>query len=153
MRPSVTNTTTHTPPHTGGKGMCPDTQHILTQKIFFKEERCSRPLYSSHTPHPPPPTTTNSDQQTVSHKQEQPPTHHTTTVMQPAGTMCCPRHPTVHQQFTNVWNYSSYTTIHPTSISPARYVSTWIFHTTVAAPRSGTQPLSTHNCGPQNKAP
>ena len=75
MRPSVTNTTTHTPPHTGGKGMCPDTQHILTQKIFFKEERCSRPLYSSHTPHPPPPTTTNSDQQTVSPKQEQPPTH------------------------------------------------------------------------------
>ena len=58
MRPSVTNTTTHTPPHTGGKGMCPDTQHILTQKIFFKEERCSRPLYSSHTPHPPPTTTT-----------------------------------------------------------------------------------------------
>ena len=141
MRPSVTNTTTHTPPHTGGKGMCPDTQHILTQKIFFKEERCSRPLYSSHTPHPPPPTTTNSDQQTVSPKQEQPPTHHTTTVMQPAGTMCCPRHPTVHQQLSTMLGiYGSYTTIHPTGISPARYVSTWIFHTTVAAPRSGTQP-------------
>ena len=133
--------------------MRPDTQHILTQKIFFKEERCSRPLYSSHTPHPPPPTTTNSDQQTVSHKQEQPPTHHTTTVMQPAGTMCCPRHPTVHQQFINVWNYRSVSPAHSTGISPARYVSTWIFHKTVAAPRSGTQPPKTHNCEPQNKAP
>ena len=135
--------------------MCPDTQHILTQKIFFKEERCSRPLYSSHTPHPPPPTTTNSDQQTVSPKQEQPPTHHTTTVMQPAGTMCCPRHPTVHQQSCLVIN-GSCKPIHTTpEILIFRYgcMSTWIFHTTVAAPRSGTQPPKTHNCGPQNKAP
>jgi len=136
MRPSVTNTTTHTPPHTGGKGMCPDTQHILTQKIFFKEERCSRPLYSSHTPHPPPPTTTNSDQQTVSPKQEQPPTHFR---------MQAPCAAPDTQQCTNNYQQCLEFTVrirpftrpasHQPGMCPPGY-----FTTTVAAPRSGTQP-------------
>ena len=151
MRPSVTNTTTHTPPHTGGKGMCPDTQHILTQKIFFKEERCSRPLYSSHTPHPPPPTTTNSDQQTVSPKQEQPPTHtnnhvrrhHVLPQTPNSAPMTIKR---LELQF--VYNHSP-----DQHLTSQVCVHLDISQKTVAAPHTGTQPPKTHNCEPQIKTP
>ena len=128
------------------------TTHTHTKNILQRRKMLASTIQFSHTT----PTTTNhhtnSDQQTVSPKQEQPPTHHTTTVMQPAGTMCCPRHPTVHQQFINVWNYRSVSPAHSTGIVPARCASTWIFHTTVAAPRSGTQPLTPTTVG-KIKAP
>ena len=123
------------------------TTHTHTKNILQRRKMLASTIQFSHTT----PTTTNhhtnSDQQTVSHKQEQPPTHNPC-----AGTMCCPRHPTVHQQLQNVWNYRSVSPAHSTGIVPARYVSTWIFHTTVAAPRSGTQPLTPTTVG-KIKAP
>ena len=100
MRPSVTNTTTHTP-HKNAGHASGYTTHTHTKNILQRRKMLASTIQFSHTT----PTTTNhhtnSDQQTVSHKQEQPPTHNPC-----AGTMCCPRHPTVHQQFIHVWNYS-----------------------------------------------
>ena len=124
------------------------TTHTHTKNILQRRKMLASTIQFSHTT----PTTTNhhtnSDQQTVSPKQEQPPTHFR---------MQAPCAAPDTQQCTNdnktFGIYGSHITIHPTGISPARYVSTWIFHTTVAAPRSGTQPPKTHNCGPQNKAP
>ena len=119
------------------------TTHTHTKNILQRRKMLASTIQFSHTT----PTTTNhtnSDQQTVSHKQEQPPTH-----IPCAGTMCCPRHPTVHQQFINVWNYRSVSPAHSTGIVPARCASTWIFHTTVAAPPSGTQPLTPTTVGTQ----
>ena len=151
MRPSVTNTTTHTP-HKNAGHASGYTTHTHTKNILQRRKMLASTIQFSHTT----PTTTNhtnSDQQTVSPKPEQPPTHHTTTVMQPAGTMCCPRHPTVHQQFINVWNLR-FVYNH----SPDRHLTSQVcvhldISQTVAAPRSGTQPPKTQNCGPQNKAP
>ena len=60
-----------------------DTQTIKVQTPKHKKERYSRPLYSSHTTQPP--HTTNHNHVTDSRKG-------------PTGTtLCCPRHPTVHQ--------------------------------------------------------
>ena len=105
------------------------TTHTHTKNILQRRKMLASTIQFSHTT----PTTTNhtnSDQQTVSHKQEQPPTHHTTTVTQPAGTMCCPRHPTVHQRpQNNAWKFLRFvSTAHSTGITPARCASTWIFH-------------------------
>ena len=61
-----------------------DTQTIKVQTPKHKKERYSRPLYSSHTTQPP--HTTNHNQAASRHEG-------------PTGTtLCCPRHPTVHQR-------------------------------------------------------
>ena len=61
-----------------------DTQTIKVQTPKHKKERYSRPLYSSHTTQPP--HTTNHTQAASRHES-------------PTGTtLCCPRHPTVHQR-------------------------------------------------------
>ena len=112
------------------------TTHTHTKNILQRRKMLASTIQFSHTT----PTTTNhtnSDQQTVSPKQEQPPTHHTTTVMQPAGTMCCPRHPTVHQQFINVWNYSLYqpstrlASCQPGMCPPGYFTKQWQHHARV----------------------
>ena len=150
MRPKVTNTTTHTPPQS--RTCVSDTQHILTQKTLQRRKMLASTIQFSHTT----PTTTNhhtnSDQQTVSHKQEQPPTH--TKPIMHAGTMCCPRHPTVHQRqkqcleiFTVCitcpldWHHTSQVCIH-LDISQNSSSTTFGYSTT-----------NTHNCGHTIKAP
>ena len=68
------------------------TQHTK-QNTHKQKTRCSRPLYSSHTPHPPPTNQhKNAGKQMTGHKGSTTPTPNS------AGTMCRPRHPTVHQQ-------------------------------------------------------
>ena len=65
-----------------------DTQTIKVQTPKHKKERYSRPLYSSHTTQPP--HTTNHNQAASRHEG-------------PTGTtLCCPRHPTVHQRISNL---------------------------------------------------
>ena len=154
---TTTNSTKGTNPNTASyRAGVNYTKHkrikkLHTQTTMLKKHHHLGMLASTiQFSHTTPTTTnhhTNSDQQTVSHKQEQPPTHNPC-----AGTMCCPRHPTVHQQLQNVWNYRSVSPAHSTGIVPARCASTWIFHTTVAAPRSGTQPLTPTTVG-KIKAP
>lgn len=45
------------------------------QNTHKQKTRCSRPLYSSHTPHPPPPTSPHDQPANNEPQKEQPPTH------------------------------------------------------------------------------
>ena len=67
----------------------------------WKEERCSRPLYSSHTTHTPRrPTTTTDDQPTMECHNR--------------NTQCCPRHPTACQHTINfIAAYTHLISMHP----------------------------------------
>ena len=127
-----------------------DTQTIKVQTPKHKKERYSRPLCSSHTTQPP--HTTNHNQVTDSRKG-------------PTGTtMCCPRHPTVHQRISNLLSRNSAstnpnTTQHnptqpatppsrrcnqrPTGVSPPGNFNTWQPHTRRHQP---------HKLGPQLQA-
>ena len=93
------------------------TQH--TNKTHTNKKQDARVHYTvltHHTHHHQPAQTAN--QHEVSHNQEQPPTHHMNNVMQPAGTMCCPRHPTVHQQSTHIAQQKRFMNNHPHHTKP-----------------------------------
>ena len=111
------------------------TQHTK-QNTHKQKTRCSRPLYSSHTPHPPPPTTTNAvTSEMMSHQGSTTPTQ-----------LVCRHHvspQTPNSAPTNTqFSYQRFMLPcphHPDSYRGGR-VSTWISSKTLAAPRTGTQP-------------
>ena len=114
------------------------TQH--TNKTHTnKKTRCSRPLYSSHTPHPPP----TNQHKTVSKQMTGHKKGSTTPTPQTVQAPCVAPDT---QQCTNEYSVQL-STVHasvstpPSILSRGGRVSTWYFKTkTLAAPRSCTQP-------------
>ena len=100
------------------------------QNTHKQKTRCSRPLYSSHTPHPPPPTSPHDQPANDEPHREQPPTHkharrHHVLPQTPNSAPM-----TNHNKG---WKkFSSYRFMHPVPtppsiLKPGWYVSTWNF--------------------------
>ena len=121
------------------------------KNILQRRKMLASTIQFSHTT----PTTTNhhtnSDQQTVSHKQEQPPTH--TKPIMHAGTMCCPRHPTVHQQQKECLELQVCINC-PLDRHPASQVCIHLdISQNSSSTTNGYSTTNTHNCGHTIKAP